>query len=182
MRQFIPDAPLRQATPQHHREQKPHHAQAGKVLQATLLLLPLRTVLHTREQQLARIHLLYHAQAYPLAHLVSLLAVAYSIPIGMFLSALLHGLTLSVVCQKGYPFVCSGSPFLLFEMYWGQAPPNRRQVKPLLPEASKRREAEGRSERPAMERPAACRIASPTNRSACLKDKRPPKPCAKTTT
>src|SRR5713226_4530308 len=120
MRQFIPDAPLRQATPQHHREQKPHHAQAGKVLQATLLLLPLRTVLHTREQQLARIHLLYHAQAYPLAHLVSLLAVAYSIHIGMFLSALLHGLTLSVVCQKGYPFVCSGSPFLLFEMYWGQ--------------------------------------------------------------
>src|SRR5713101_3760937 len=116
MRQFIPDAPLRQATPQHHREQKPHHAQAGKVLQATLLLLPLRTVLHTREQQLARIHLLYHAQAYPLAHLVSLLAVAYSIPIGMFLSALLHGLTLSVVCQKGYPFVCSGSPFLLFDM------------------------------------------------------------------
>src|SRR5713101_1326712 len=118
MRQFIPDAPLRQATPQHHREQKPHHAQCREVLQATLLLLPLRTVLHTREQQLAGIHLLYHAQTYPLAHLVSLLEVAYSIHIGVILSALLHGFTLSVVCQKGYPFVCSCSPFLLFEMYW----------------------------------------------------------------
>src|SRR5713101_6556781 len=120
MRQFIPDAPLRQATPQHHREQKPHHAQCREVLQATLLLLPLRTVLHTREQQLAGIHLLYHAQTYPLAHLVSLLEVAYSIHIGVILSALLHGFTLSVVCQKGYPFVCSCSPFLLFEMYCPQ--------------------------------------------------------------
>ncbi len=59
--------------------------------------------------------------------------------------------------------------------------PNRRQVKPAPPEASKRREVLGRSERPAMERPAACIIASPIRRTACVNDKRPQKPCASTT-
>src|SRR6266496_2839302 len=59
--------------------------------------------------------------------------------------------------------------------------PNRRQVKPALPEASKRREVLGRLERPAMERPAACIIASPIRRRACVNDKRPQKPCASTT-
>src|SRR6266581_3214686 len=58
---------------------------------------------------------------------------------------------------------------------------NRRQVKPALPEASKRREVLGRLERPAMERPAACIIASPIRRRACVNDKRPQKPCASTT-
>src|SRR2546423_11776793 len=44
----------------------------------------------------------------------------------------------------------------------GQSYPNRRQVKPSS-QASKRREVEGRSVRPAMERPAACLIASQTS-------------------
>ena len=59
--------------------------------------------------------------------------------------------------------------------------PNRRQVKPGSPKASKRREVLGRSERPAMERPAAWRIASLMRRRACVNDKRPQKPCASTT-
>jgi len=59
--------------------------------------------------------------------------------------------------------------------------PNRRQVKPAPPEASKRREVLGRSERPAMERLAAWIIASPIRRTACVNDKRPQKPCASTT-
>ena len=64
---------------------------------------------------------------------------------------------------------------------WYRFHPNRRQVKPAPPEASKRREVLGRSERPAMERPAACIIASPIRRRACVNDKRPQKPCASTT-
>src|SRR5205823_383883 len=62
-----------------------------------------------------------------------------------------------------------------------QAAPNRRQVKPSS-QASKRREAEGRAKRPAMERPAACLMASQTSRRAWVKDKRRQKPWAKTTT
>ena len=63
----------------------------------------------------------------------------------------------------------------------GKREPNRRQVKPAPSQASKRREVLGRSERPAMERPAACLIASPIRRRACVNDKRPQKPCASTT-
>src|SRR5947209_8193830 len=55
------------------------------------------------------------------------------------------------VSQTGFP------PHPGFLPHPGQAQdlPNRRQVKPGSPKVSKRREVEGRSERPAMERPAA---------------------------
>ena len=90
MGQLIPHAPLRQATPEHHGEEKPHHAQRSEVPQAPPLLLASGTLLHTGLQQVRRIDLLHHAQVHLLAHLVSLLDVAYPIHRSGILSALLH--------------------------------------------------------------------------------------------
>jgi hypothetical protein len=73
MRQLIPHPPLRQTTPEHHRQQKPQHAQCRKVPQAPPLLLSLGALLDAGQQQLAAIDLLQHAQVHLLAHLVSLL-------------------------------------------------------------------------------------------------------------
>ena len=82
--------------------------------------------------------------------------------------------------RKGSP-ICTNFRSLRTTPGRGQARPNRRQVKPGWPKANKRREVLGRSERPAMERPAACIIASHIRRRACVNDRRPQKPCASTT-
>src|SRR5712691_11118962 len=87
MRQFIPDAPLRGAAPQHHRQHKPQHRERRKMPHPPLFLLTRRALLGTVPQQLRRIDGLEHTQTYLLAHLVTLFHVRYSIHSGFFLSA-----------------------------------------------------------------------------------------------